>query len=62
MLDPYVEFITETLEAFPSLTAARLFDMVRIPVNLDRRSGVNLDIDSGQSDHVSERSDAGVGL
>jgi len=29
MLDPYVAFITETLEAFPSLTAARLFDMAK---------------------------------
>ena len=29
MLDPYVEFITQTLEQFPTLTAARLFDMVK---------------------------------
>ena len=28
MLDPFVPFITETLEQFPTLTAARLFDMV----------------------------------
>lgn len=28
MVDPYLEFITETLEHFPSLTAARLYDMV----------------------------------
>jgi transposase len=28
MLDPYVAFITKTLEQFPTLTAARLFDMV----------------------------------
>lgn len=28
MIDPYVAFITETLEQFPSLSAARLFDMV----------------------------------
>ena len=28
-LDPYMGFITETLERFPTLTAARLFDMVR---------------------------------
>ena len=27
-LDPYMAFITETLERFPTLTAARLFDMV----------------------------------
>ena len=27
-LDPYMGFITETLERFPTLTAARLFDMV----------------------------------
>ena len=27
MLDPYVAFLTETLEQFPTLTAARLFDM-----------------------------------
>ena len=35
---------------------------LRIPLNLDTRSGVNVDTDSGQSDHESERSDAGVGL
>lgn len=29
MLDPFVAFITETLEQFPTLTAARLFDMVK---------------------------------
>ena len=29
-LDPYMEFITETLERFPTLTAARLFDMVKV--------------------------------
>jgi len=29
MLDPYVAFITQTLEQFPTLTAARLFDMVK---------------------------------
>ena len=29
MLDPYVAFITETLEQFPTLTAARLVDMVK---------------------------------
>jgi transposase len=28
MIDPYVEFITETLEQFPTLSAARLYDMV----------------------------------
>ena len=28
-LDPYMGFITETLERFPTLTAARLFDMVK---------------------------------
>ena len=28
-LDPYMAFITETLERFPILTAARLFDMVK---------------------------------
>ena len=28
-LDPYRAFITETLERFPTLTAARLFDMVK---------------------------------
>ena len=28
-LDPYMAFITETLECFPTLTAARLFDMVK---------------------------------
>ena len=28
-LDPYVALITETLERFPTLTAARLFDMVK---------------------------------
>ena len=28
-LDPYMEFITETLQRFPTLTAARLFDMVK---------------------------------
>jgi IS30 family transposase len=27
MLDPYLAFITETLEQFPTLSAARLFDM-----------------------------------
>ena len=30
-LDPYMEFITETLQRFPTLTAARLFDMVATP-------------------------------
>lgn len=29
MIDPYLPFITETLERFPTLTAARLFDMVK---------------------------------
>jgi len=29
MLDPYVEFITETLERFPTLTASRLYEMVK---------------------------------
>ena len=29
-LDPYMGFITETLERFPTLTAARLFDMVKV--------------------------------
>ena len=29
MLDPYLAFITETLKQFPTLTAARLFDMVK---------------------------------
>ena len=29
MLDPYVTFITEVLEQFPTLTAARLFDMAK---------------------------------
>ncbi|MFQ5937923.1 MAG: IS21 family transposase [Acidiferrobacterales bacterium] len=29
MLDPYVALITQTLEQFPSLSAARLFDMVK---------------------------------
>ena len=29
MLDPYLGFITETLEDFPTLTAARVFDMVK---------------------------------
>ena len=28
-LDPYMAFITETLKHFPTLTAARLFDMVK---------------------------------
>ena len=28
-LDPYMAFITETLERFPTLTAARLFDMAK---------------------------------
>ena len=28
-LDPYLGFITETLEHFPTLSAARLFDMVK---------------------------------
>ena len=28
-LDPYMAFITETLDRFPTLTAARLFDMVK---------------------------------
>lgn len=28
-LDPYLGFITETLERFPTLTAARRFDMVK---------------------------------
>ena len=29
MLDPYVPFIVETLERFPTLTASRLYDMVK---------------------------------
>ena len=29
MVDPYVSFIADTLEQFPSLTAARLYDMVK---------------------------------
>lgn len=29
IIDPYLPFIVETLQSFPSLTAARLFDMVR---------------------------------
>ena len=28
-LDPYMAFLTETLTRFPTLTAARLFDMAR---------------------------------
>ena len=36
--------------------------LMRIPVNLDTGSGVKLDSGSGESDHLSERSDAGVGL
>jgi hypothetical protein len=28
-VDPFVQFITETLQRFPTLTAARLFGMVR---------------------------------
>ena len=31
-LDPYRAFIIETLERFPTLTAARLFDMVKVAV------------------------------
>ena len=37
-LDPYMAFITETLEHFPTLTAARLFDMVRALGNPRRRA------------------------
>ena len=33
-LDPYMAFITETLERFPTLTGARLFDMVNARVYL----------------------------
>lgn len=29
LLDPYLPFITETLERFPTLTASRLYQMVR---------------------------------
>src|ERR1700733_3767271 len=29
MIDPYLAFITETLQRFPTLTASRLYDMVR---------------------------------
>ena len=29
MIDPYLEFITDTLEQFPTLSAARLYDMVK---------------------------------
>jgi transposase len=29
MIDPFIPFITETLEQFPTLTAARLFDMAK---------------------------------
>ena len=36
-LDPYMAFITETLERFPTLTAARLFDMVKARGWLRRR-------------------------
>ena len=35
---------------------------VRIPVKVISDSGLNVISDSGQSDHRSERSDAGVGL
>jgi hypothetical protein len=40
----------------------RLLLLLRIPVNLDTGSGVKLASGSGESDHLSERSDAGVGL
>ena len=38
-LDPYLALITETLERFPTLTAARLFDMVKARgyLNYDNR-------------------------
>ena len=29
LLDPYLDFITDTLEQYPTLTAARLYDMVK---------------------------------
>ena len=29
LIDPFIPFITEVLEQFPTLTAARLFDMVK---------------------------------
>ena len=35
---------------------------VRIPVKVISDSGLNVISESGQSDHRSERSDAGVGL
>ena len=35
---------------------------LRIPVKVISDSGLNVISDSGQSDHRSERSDAGVGL
>ena len=37
-------------------------ERVRIPVKVITESGGKVIIDSGQSDHRSERSDAGVGL
>ena len=36
--------------------------LLRIPVKVISDSGLNVISDSGQSDHRSERSDAGVGL
>ena len=41
---------------------ARIFAVLRIPVKLITDSGVKPITDSGQTGHLSERSDAGLGL
>ena len=55
-LDPYMAFITETLDRFSTLTAARLFDMVK-PAPA-QAGGAGLPRRPGQKVRGAHRSDA----
>ena len=54
--------VTTPISAARLRTAVEAGGEVRIPVKVISDSGLNVISDSGQSDHRSERSDAGVGL
>ena len=60
----YVNFGTAGFFAVGAYSSVVLYNLVkvRIPVKVISDSGLNVISDSGQSDHRSERSDAGVGL